>query len=112
MLRPKSQLKALVAAVVVLILLLTAFSDFRARSIDRFVELPDGQTVRIQCEVGTVRQSLKGWIMVLFDFAGASASGFLASEDGPPPLERTMMEAQGTWSSGGEIFFIQRWTAI
>jgi hypothetical protein len=110
--RPKSELKALVAIAAATIVLLSVFSDFRPRSADRFGELPDGQTVRIQCEVGAVRQSPKGWVLVLFDFAGASAKGFLANEDGPPPAEKAMVEAQGTWSSGSEMLFVSRWVGI
>jgi hypothetical protein len=102
----------MVAIAAVLIVLLSAFSDFRPRAADRFADLPDGQTVRVQCEVGAVRQSLKGWVLVLFDFAGASAKGFLANEDGPPPAEKAMVEVQGTWSSGSEMLFIQRWVGI
>jgi hypothetical protein len=106
------ELKALVAIAAAAIFLLSAFSDFRPRSTDRFADLSDGQTVRMQCEVAAVRQSVKGWMLVLFDFAGESATGFLANEDGPPPSERVMMEAWGTWSSGSEMFFVQRWTPI
>ncbi len=109
---PNSELKAMVAVAATLIILLSAFSDFRPRSADRFVDLPDGQTVRMQCEVAAVRQSPKGWVLVLFDFAGASAKGFLANEDGPPPAENTMVEAQGTWSSASGMFFVQRWVGI
>ncbi len=110
--RPANELKALVAIAAASIVLLSAFSDFRPRSTDRFADLPDGQTVRVQCEVAAVRQSPKGWVLVLFDFAGESVKGFLASEDGPPPAEQTMVEAQGTWSSGSEMFFVQRWAGI
>jgi hypothetical protein len=105
-------MKALVGIATALIVLLSVFSDFQPRSVDRFADLPDGQTARIQCEVGTVRQSLKGWVLVLFDFAGASAKGFLANEDGPPPAEKAMVEAQGTWSSGSGMLFLQRWVGI
>ncbi len=108
----KNGLRVLVAVAAVLIISLSAFSDFRPRSTDYFGELPDGQTVRIQCEVATVRQSLKGWILELFDFAGGSVTGFLAAADGPPPNERTLVEVQGTWSSGSEMFFMRHWTAI
>ena len=59
-----------------------------------------------------MKQSLKGWALVLYDFAGCSAKGFLANEDGPPPAERTMVEAQGAWSSGSEMFFVRMWSAI
>lgn len=109
---PNRELTVLVAIATVLIVLLSAFSDFRPRSADRFADLPEGQTVRVQCEVGTVSQSPKGWVLVLFDFAGASAKGFLANEDGPPPAEKAMVEAQGTWSSGSEMLFIQRWVGV
>jgi len=110
--RPKSELKVLVAVAATLIVLLSVLSDFRPRSTDRFADLPDGQTVRLQCEVAAVKQSLKGWVLVLYDFAGSSAKGFLANEDGPPPAEQTMVEARGTWSSGSEMFFVRSWTAI
>ncbi|MDD1743141.1 MAG: hypothetical protein LUO85_00775 [Methanomassiliicoccales archaeon] len=110
--RRNCELKALVAIAAATIILMSAFSDFRPRSSDRFTELPDGQTVRVQCEVAAVRISEKGWVLVLFDFAGDSANGFLAKEDGPPPAVQTMVEAQGTWSSGSEMFFVRRWTAI
>jgi hypothetical protein len=110
--RPSTELRALVGIATVLIVLLSAFSDFKPKAADRFADLPDGQIVRIQCEVGAVRQSLKGWVLVLFDFAGASAKGFLANEDGPPPVEKAMVEAQGTWSSGSGMLFLQRWARI
>ena len=112
MLHMKSELKVLVMVAAMLIVLLSVLSDFRPRSIDRFGDLPEGQTVRNQCEVADIKQSLKGWVLMLYDFAGCSAKGFLAKEDGPPPTEKTMVEAQGTWSSGSEMFFIRRWVAI
>ncbi len=108
----KGGLKVLVTVAATLIVLLSVLSDFRPRSTDRFADLPDGQTVRVQCEVTAIKQSLKGWVLVLYDFGGGSAKGFLANEDGPPPTEQTMVEAQGTWSSGSEMFFIRSWTAI
>jgi hypothetical protein len=110
--RRNCELKVLVVIAVITIILLSAFSDFRPRSTDRFTELPDGQTVRVQCEVAAVRISEKGWVLVLFDFAGDSAKGFLAKEDGPPPAVKSMVEAEVTWSSGSEMFFVHRWTTI
>jgi hypothetical protein len=109
---PKGGLKAKVAVAAAFIILLTSFSDFQPRSTDRFADLPDGQMVRVQCEVVTVRQSLKGWVLEILDFAGGTVTGFLANDDGPPPAEQTVVEAQGTWSAGSEMFFVQRWTAI
>ena len=110
--RPKCELKALVAVAAMLIALMSVFSDFQPRSIDCFAGVPDGQVVRVQCEVSSVSQTLKGWILVLFDFAGNSVKAFLATEDGPPPAEKTIVEARGTWSSGNEMFFVHHWIAI
>ncbi len=110
--RPKHRLRALVAVAAAFIVLLTSFSDFKPRSTDRFADLPDGQTVRVQCEVGQIRQSQKGWILEMLDFTGQSVTGFLANEDGPPPAEQTVVEAQGTWSSGSEMFFVRRWAPV
>lgn len=110
--QPKNELKVPVTVAAAFIIVLSVFSDFRPRSTDRFAELPDGQTVRVQCEVATVKQSLKGWVLVLYDFAGSSAKGYLVNEDGPPPAELSLIEAQGTWSSGSEMFFVRSWTAI
>ena len=67
---PRIRLRALVALAITLIVLLSVFSDFRPRSTDRFGDLADGQAVRVQCEVASVSQSLKGWILFLFDFDG------------------------------------------
>lgn len=109
---PGNRLRELVALTAVLIVLLSVFSDFRPRSTGRFDDLPDGQAVRVQCEVTSVSQSLKGWILFLFDFEGGSVKGFLAAEDGPPPDENALVEARGIWSAGSEMFFVHSWIAI